>query len=84
MKSLFASKTFWAIFATIIASIAPAALEYGDTGQIGRKQAISSIIATLSGLAAIGGRYAAKEVVYTPHGIPGRNKEDIDPDDMVS
>ena len=84
MKSLFASRTFWAIVAGIIAAITPAALEYGRTGIVTREQAVSTIIATLSGLAAIGGRYAAKEVVYTPHGVPGRDKEDIGSDGMLS
>jgi hypothetical protein len=84
MKSIFKSRTFWSAFIGLAGALTPTALQYGETGQIGRKDIVGAGIAIVGAIGVVGGRYAATDTVFTPHGVPGRDKEDIGPDGMLS
>ncbi len=79
-KSIFQSKTFWGAVLTAIASISPViakdVTDYQNTGRVD-PNGISQIVVILAttGLTILG-RVEAKDTVYTPKGLPGRDKPD--------
>lgn len=78
-KSIFASKTFWGATFTAVAAIAPIVGEAVDNRQILGKD-VAQIVVILAGAAAtVVGRVQADAPVYTPHALPGPDKEDFEP-----
>ncbi len=76
-KSIFASKTIWGAVFTTVAAIAPIIGEAVDNRKILGKD-VAQIVVILAGAAAtVVGRVQAEEPIYTPHGLPGPNKEDL-------
>lgn len=73
-KSLFQSKTVWAILAQFLVAAQPIVAEWGQTGHDLGTGDISRF-ALLLATAAYGvyGRYAAKTILVTPPALPGRN-----------
>lgn len=77
-KSIFDSKTFWGAVATGIVAIVPAITEiideFQNTGKINFANIFNiSILLVTTGI-TIMGRIDANAGVYTPEGLPGRNK----------
>ena len=73
-KSIFLSKTVISALFTWLAAIAPIANTcLTDTCTITDMSA--ALVATGAFIGVIKGRYDAKAVVYTPKGLPGRDKE---------
>jgi len=76
-KSIFASKTFWGAVFTAVAAIAPIIGDAVDKRQILGKDAAQIVVILAGAAATVVGRVQAETQVYTPHGIPGPDKEDL-------
>lgn len=76
-KSLFASKTFWAIVFTTTASIAPIIGNAVKQGQLTVDQSVNIVLVLCGVGGAVVGRVQAKEAVYTPNWAPGPNQSDF-------
>lgn len=83
MKSIFKSRTFWSAFIGLSGALTPTIIQYGETGYLSRKDIVGAAVAIVGAIGVVGGRYAATDTVFTPHGLPGRDKEDIGPDGML-
>jgi hypothetical protein len=74
-KSLFASKTFWAAVATFWLAIAPQLQQFADQERLPKSSEWVQIVTLLitTGV-TIYGRYNADTTLFTPSGLPGRDK----------
>lgn len=75
-KSIFFSKTFWGLIFTTTAAVAPIVGESIDAGKLTGND-VANIIVVLCGTGAtLMGRIDAGNI-YTPHNMPGPNKEEM-------
>lgn len=80
MKNLFTSKTLIAAAAFAFATfLSPAINRYLETGTWTQQDTKDSATAILLVVTQACLRYAATDAVYTPQGLPGRNKPETDP-----
>lgn len=76
-KSIFASKTFWFVFASFWVAIAPSVQAIADQERFptsGEWVQIVTLLVTTGG--AMYGRYSANTEVFTPQWLPGRSDSD--------
>jgi formaldehyde-activating enzyme involved in methanogenesis len=79
VKSIFSSKTFWGAVLTAVAGIAPIVGEAVEEGKLSVDQTVNIVvILATTGTAVIGRVQANESLVYTPNGLPGPNKEDLE------
>lgn len=78
-KSIFASKTFWGAIFTAVAAVAPIIGGAVDNRQLSGKDAAQVVVVLAGTAATVLGRVQAEAQVYTPHNLPGLNREDLDP-----
>jgi len=74
-KSIFASKTFWFAIGTFWAAALPTMQGCANENRPPNSVEILGLItAAITTGGAVYGRYAANSEVYTPEGLPGRDK----------
>lgn len=83
-KSIFQSKTFWGAVLTAVAALAPvigkSVSQYNETHEVD-PQSLANIVVVFAttGLTIIGRIDANSSApVYTPNGLPGPDKEDLE------
>lgn len=79
-KSIFQSKTFWGAALTAVAAIAPVigqnVADYQEKGKVDPNSVAQIVVILATTGLTIMGRIEANTLVYTPNGLPGRNKSE--------
>ncbi|MGG6264543.1 hypothetical protein [Leptolyngbya sp. AN10] len=76
-KSILASRTFWGAMLTLIVAIAPKVGEMVDNKRIDGASISQLVVLFGTSTLTILGRVDAKRPIYTPDGLPGPNKSDL-------
>lgn len=80
-KSIFASRTFWGAFLTLMVAIAPQIGKdidsYRKDGTIDATSITQILVIFGTTTLTIMGRIDAKQPIYTPNGLPGPDKSDF-------
>jgi hypothetical protein len=74
-KSCFCSTTFWAVFFLAIEGIASHLEDALSDGHLVSADIFAILRIIAATVAGFLGRYNASEILYTPKGFPGRDKE---------
>lgn len=77
-KSCFCSMTFWAVFFLGLEGVAGHLENALSDGQLASTDIFAVIRIIAATVAGFLGRYNASEVIWTPKGFPGRDKEDAE------
>lgn len=81
-RNLFSTKTAIGVYIMVLPTLTSAAIRYfPGAGQDLKdiSDIASKILMVAGGAKALSGRYQATDDVYTPNGLPGRSKDDIEP-----
>lgn len=77
-KAWYESKTIWAGLLTILVAGGQAGIEYAQENKLDIDPTTAMVIAQfMAGAVAIKGRLDADDAVFTPEGLPGKNKAEV-------
>ncbi|MBW4619330.1 MAG: hypothetical protein KME17_08220 [Cyanosarcina radialis HA8281-LM2] len=78
IKSLFQSKTFWSVVVACVAGLAKPIAEAIDSRKLSAMDVAAMVLVVTGTLGAVVGRVDATARIYTPDGVPGPNKRDLE------